>query len=130
MKTYTRYFLNKLAEIIGIEKQQMEFYIRKAELECSKMLPDDFDFIKLKAIICTEFSISEEEFDSSFRYGKLGLARQVLCYSMYYLGARNKQIVILTGFKPARISNSVKKVKKNNAILLLVEKVIKKYHAR
>jgi len=128
MKTYTRQFLKKLGEKMGADENYPAI-IRETEEEMSRILPDDFDFARLKEIVCDVYGVSIDEFDSSFRYGNLGNARQALCYAMYYLGARNKQIAEATGFMPARISNSVSKVKRNNKDLLKVETIIKNYHA-
>lgn len=129
MKTYSRQFIYNMCEKIGIARQMVDGLIRQTEDEMSRILPEDFDFSLLKRITCNEFLIYEDEFDSSFKYGTLPKARQCLCYAMYYLGARNKQIMEVTGFSKGRISNSVTKISKNEPMKLRVERIIKNYHA-
>lgn len=128
MKTYSRLFIYNMCEKIGIARQMVDGLIRQTEDEMSRILPEDFNFDLLKRLTCVEFLIYEDEFDSSFKYGPLPKARQCLCYAMYYLGARNKQIMEVTGFSKGRISNSVTKISKNDAMKLRVGKIIKKYH--
>jgi len=127
MKTYTRQFLKKLGEKMGADENYPAI-IRETEEEMSRILPDDFDFARLKEIVCDVYGVSIDEFDSSFKYGNLGKARQAICYVLYYLGARNKQVAEITGFQKGRISNSVSSIKKSNEDLLKVESIIKNYH--
>jgi len=67
----------------------------------------NFPSDRVVRMICSEYQITTEEFESSFRYDTLPEARQLYCLALQRLGAKNKQICTLTGYSPARVTLTI-----------------------
>ena len=77
---------------------------------------------KLVEIVCQEYGINTDEYYSKFRYGNIGRARQVICYILRQT-MRNIEVSKITGFSPARISNSVRIISRDRDALLKVNQI-------
>lgn len=62
---------------------------------------------KIIEMICREYGISPDEFNSNFKYGSLPEARQLLCIVLKQSGMSNKEICDHTGFSPPRVTISI-----------------------
>ena len=65
-------------------------------------------------LICREYSISEDEFYSNFKYGSLPEARQLYCLVLKSLVMRNMDIADITGFSRPRVTQLI-----NTAVKLM-----------
>ena len=77
---------------------------------------------KLVEIVCQDYGINTNEYYSKFRYGNIGKARQVVCYILRN-SMRNIEVSKITGFSPARISNSVRIISRDRYALLKVNQI-------
>jgi hypothetical protein len=62
---------------------------------------------KLIEAICRDYSISEDEFNSNFKYGSLPEARQLYCMVLKSAGKKNGEIAEITGFSPPRVTITI-----------------------
>ena len=129
MKMYSLPFVLRFAEAVRDNNtKDLRREIVRFEQEFYRILPDDFDISKLVEIICKEFEVSEDEFHSPFKYGKIGAARQAICYILSLYNLKSKEIAEMTGFTSSRVINSIKTVKANyydyaNKIDRITEKI-------
>jgi hypothetical protein len=62
---------------------------------------------EIKAMICREYGITPDEFDSPFKYGNLPQARQLYCLVLHDLRYSTADISRITGFSPPRVSMTI-----------------------
>lgn len=60
--------------------------------------------MKILDLICKEYGITRDEFESNFKYGKLSEARHLYVAVLFSAGKRNVEIAEITGYSPARIT--------------------------
>ena len=80
------------------------------------------NYEKLVEIVCQEYGITTNEYYSTFRYGNIGKARQVVCYILRN-SMRNIEVSEITRFSPARISNSVRIISRDRDALLKINQI-------
>ena len=68
---------------------------------------DTFPTEEIIKLVCDEYSITPDEFNSSFKYGALPEARQLFCMALLSYGAGNADISKLTGYDPGRVSYTI-----------------------
>jgi len=98
---------------------EIESAINTFEEEYYRVLPPDYDINPLVKIACEVFEITEEEYYSQFKYGRLGTARQVVCFILSLYNVKSAEISRLTGFSQSRVINSVNNIKSNKTPTLL-----------
>lgn len=124
MKTYNKYFMQKLAKNLNIPEQEFNQKLNETEHQITESMPEYFNFDELISITCDEFKITIDEFRSGYRYGNLGKARQVVCYIMKLLEVRNKRISKVSGFKSSNISASVRIISRDQEALVHVNNIL------
>jgi hypothetical protein len=87
---------------------------------------NDFDYEKIVTLTCQEYEITTNEFFSDFRYGNLPQSRKMVCYILYRIGMKNIQISRITGFKPPRISNSIRDMKVSSFGAMIYHNIMRK----
>ncbi len=114
MTLYTKDFIYKFAKTkLGVQNREfLMTQLRAFEDEYAREFPEHFPYDMLVDLVCELICISPEEYHSTFRYGKIPVARQLVCYILTLYGAKNKQICDLTGFSPARVNVSIKAAQK------------------
>ena len=65
------------------------------------------DTNELKKMICREYGISLDEFDSQFKYGNIPQARQLFCLALKDSGMSVTEISNTTGFSIPRVSMTI-----------------------
>lgn len=126
MKMYDKYFMKRFRRNLGILESEFRNVLHRTEQEQNRSFPESFDYDLLVWIVCNEYGISQAEFESDFKYGSLGRARQTVCFILSVLGAKNKRISNITGFPPSTVSNSVRAISENYDALLVVERILEK----
>jgi len=63
-------------------------------------------------LICKEYGISRDEFESGFKYGQLSEARHLYIAVLFSRGLRNREIAELTGWSPARITLAIQSARR------------------
>jgi len=125
MKTYDTNFMKRLGRNLGLPDSEFRAKLHRTEQEYNRSFPDDFNYDQLVTLTCLEYGISPNEYFSDFQYGNLPRSRQMVCFILSILGARNIRISNITGFKPPRISNSIRNIESSYDDLLHSENILK-----
>jgi len=125
MKTYDQKFMKRLGRNLGLPDSEFRAKLYQTEQEHNRSFPEDFNYDRLLTLICQEYGITTDEFHSDFSYGNLPRSRRMICFILSILGARNIQISSMTGFKPPRISNSIRDVEASYDDLLHSENILR-----
>lgn len=118
--------MNRLRRNLGIPEPEFRSALYRTEQEQNSSFPESFDYDRLVSYVCDEYGISTDEYESGFKYGNLGKARQTVCFIMSVLGAKNIRISNVTGFRPSTISNSVRNISEDYEALITVERILEK----
>jgi len=81
-------------------------------------------------LICKEYGITRDEFESGFKYGRLSEARQLYVLVLFDSGMKNKDISKLTGYSPARITLMIRSARETAGLVPYFRKkyeILKKY---
>ena len=127
MKYYTLKFV---LAFVGYCLREQPSDLRRAilvfEEEFNCRLPKDFDLFRMIVVISAEYGITTDEFRSSFKYGKLGEARQMLCAILSTYNLKPRIIAEMTGYTQSRVINSIRTANERG-ITELLNKIKKDY---
>jgi len=125
MKIYDKNFMKRFSRNLGIPESEFRAKLYHTEQEQNRSFPESFNYDLLVNLTCDEYNITVDEFESDYQYGNIPKTRQMVCFIMSILGARNIQISNITGFKPPRVTNSIRKIESSYDDLIHSENILK-----